>query len=233
VVKAVFLDWFHTLARFEPPREELQCQALQEFGIKTSPQEVKPGLFLADEYWFDENIKSRVRVRSSEEQAEIGLRYLQILLTEAGIKVTKELLLKILKKVQELYKGMTFVLFEDVLPALKELKKQKLVLGLLTNLNKDMTPICRQLGLEPYLDFVVTSEDVGSDKPQPPIFLAALERAGVAASEAFHVGDQYKIDVVGARGVGIKPILIDRDNLYPDVTDCPRIRLLPEVVEYL
>ena len=233
MIKAVFLDWFHTLARFEPPREELHCQALQEFDIEVSPQKVKPGLLLADEYWFDENIKSKVRARSSEKQTEIGLHYQQILLTEAGIKVTKELLLRIVKKVRELHTGMTFVLFEDVLLTLKELKKQKLILGLLTNLNKDMAPICRQLGLEPYLDFVITSEEVGSDKPQPPIFLAALERAGVNASEAIHVGDQYKIDVVGARGVGIKPILIDRDNLYPEVTDCPRIRTLSEVVKHL
>ena len=96
-----------------------------------------------------------------------------------------------------------------------------------------MAPICRQLGLEPYLDFVVTSEEVGSDKPEPPIFQAALERAGVNASEAVHVGDQYKIDVEGARGVGISPILIDRYDFSPDVTDCPRIHSLTELSKYL
>jgi putative hydrolase of the HAD superfamily len=233
VIKAVFLDWFNTLARFEPPREELHCQALQEFGVEASAEKVKRGILLADKYWFDENIKSKIEARSPEEQAEIGLRYEQILLNEAGVKVTKELLLKVIKKLQELYKGITFVLFEDVLSTLKELKGKKYILGLLTNLSRDMAPICRQLGLEPYLDFVVTSEEVGSDKPQPPIFLAALERAGVNASEAVHIGDQYKIDVVGARGVGINPILIDRYDFYPDVTDCPRIHHLSELARYL
>ncbi|GAF78092.1 unnamed protein product, partial [marine sediment metagenome] len=61
----------------------------------------------------------------------------------------------------------------------------------------------------------------------------ALERAGVNASETIHVGDQYKLDVVGARGVGISPILIDRDNVYPEITDCPRIRSLTELPEHL
>jgi len=141
--------------------------------------------------------------------------------------------LKIIKKVQQSYKGITFALFDDVLPILKTLKEQGLILGSLTNANQDMAPICRKLGLEPYLDFVVTSGEIGVDKPEAPIFLAALKQAGVKASEAIHVGDQYKLDVVGARGVGITPILIDRHDLYPEVSDCPRIHSLTELTEYL
>ncbi len=80
---------------------------------------------------------------------------------------------------------------------------------------------------------MVTSEEAGADKPKPEIFLKALEKAGVDASEAVHVGDQYDLDVVGARGVGISPILIDRYDLYPEVDDCPRIRSLTELAQYL
>jgi len=188
---------------------------------------------LADRYWFEENIKSKVAERSPEEQAKMGLHYENIILTEAGVKADNELLVKVMKKAQQLYEGTTFALFNDALPTLKTLKAQKLILGLLTNLDRDMSPICRELGLEPYLDFVVTSGDVGVDKPEPPIFLAALERAGVDASEAVHVGDQYKIDVVGARGVGINPILIDRYDLYAEVSDCPLIHSLTELTEHL
>jgi putative hydrolase of the HAD superfamily len=233
VIKAVFLDWFNTLARFDPPREEIHCQSLQSFGIEASPEEVWRGILLADEYWFDENIKSKIAARSPEEQTEIVVRYEEIMLDRAGVKVSKDLLLKIMQKAHELYRGVTFALFDDVLTTLEELKRRKLVLGLLTNLDKDMAPICRRLGLEPYLDFVVTSGEVGSDKPEPPIFMAALGRAGVNASEAVHVGDQYKIDVVGARGVGISPILIDRYDIHPEVTDCPRINRLTELARYL
>jgi len=131
------------------------------------------------------------------------------------------------------FKGFNFVLFDDVLSTLATLKQQKLILGLLTNATRDMVSVYHKLGLEPYLDFVVTSEEVGSDKPKPPIFLAALDRAGVNASEAAHIGDQYEIDVVGARGAGIKPILIDRYDIYPEVSDCPRFHSLTELAEYL
>jgi len=119
------------------------------------------------------------------------------------------------------------------LVTLEALKQRNLILGMLTNASKDLVSVYHQLGLEPYLDFVVTSGEVGSDKPEPTIFLAALARAGVNASEAVHVGDQYKLDVVGARGVGISPVLIDRYDLYLDTSDCPRIRNLTELAQYL
>jgi putative hydrolase of the HAD superfamily len=235
LIKAVFLDWFNTLARYDPPREELQSQALREFGINISPEKIMPGLLTADRDYFEENAISPIRQRSPEEQAKIYSRYQQTILTEAGVNVSNEpdILLKIMKKAQQLYKDIRFVLFDDVLSTLKTLKEQNLTLGLLTNLDTDMRPICSELGLEPYIDFIVTSGEIGADKPKPPIFLAALQQAGVEASEAVHVGDQYKLDAVGAMGVGINPILIDRYNLYPEITDCPRIHSLTELTEYL
>ena len=77
------------------------------------------------------------------------------------------------------------------------------------------------------------AQEVGADKPEPPIFLAALERARVNAQEAIYVGDQYQRDVVGARGVGITPVLIDRHDLVSEVSDCPRIHGLAELDKYL
>jgi len=233
MIKAVFFDWFNTLALYDPPREELHGQACREFGIELSPEAVRRGFLTADRYFWEENAKSPVEKRSPEEKAEVYYRYQDILLTEAGAKVDKELLLKIMRRAHQLFKEVTFVLFDDVLSTLKTLKERGLIIGLLTNASKEMISIYHKLGLEPYLDFVVTSEEVGSDKPQPPIFLTALERAGVNSSEAVHVGDQYQLDVVGAKGVGISPIFIDRYDLYPEITECPRIHTLPEVVEYI
>lgn len=233
MTKAVFFDWFNTLARYEPPRYLLHCQACRELDIEVSPETMRHGVFIADKYFFEENAKSPVEKRESEEKAKVYFHYQDVLLTEAGIKVTKEQLLQIMNKVQQLFKGVTFALFDDVLSTLKALKEQKLVLGLLTNATKDLISAYGKLGLKPYLDFVVTSEEAGDDKPQPAIFLMALQHAGVSASEAMHVGDQYMIDIVGARGVGIRPILIDRYDIYPEVTDCPRIHTLAEVAEYI
>lgn len=53
---------------------------------------------------------------------------------------------------------------------------------------------------------VVDSVAVGSAKPDAGIFKAALERAGVSARDALHVGDMVSTDVVGAHAAGITPI---------------------------
>jgi putative hydrolase of the HAD superfamily len=235
VIKAIFFDWFNTLARYDPPREELQGQALRELGINASVQKMRQVLAVADKYLFEENFVSPVRKRSQEEQVKLYLHQQEIILSEIGVNVAEQpdLVGKTLMRLRELSQGLRFVLFEDVLPILKELKRQKLTLGLLTNLDRDMTPLCRELGLEPYLDFVVTSGEVDSDKPNAPIFLKALERARVKAAEAIHIGDQYKVDVTGARGVGITPLLLDRYDLSPEVNDCPRLQSLVEVPQYL
>jgi len=233
MTKAIFFDWFNTLALYQPPREELYSQALSESGIEVSPKKILPGVLAADTYFFEENALAPVEKRDPEEKAKVYANYQNIILTEAGVKADQELLMTTMKKVGQLFKGVTFVLFDDVLSTLKMLKERKLILGLLTNATKDMISIHRKLGLEPYLDFVVTSEEAGADKPNPPIFLAALSQAKVNASEAIHVGDQYKLDIVGARRVGVTPILIDRYDLYPQVNDCPRIHSLTELTEYL
>ena len=235
MIRAVFFDWSNTLARYIPPREELQSQALREFGINISPQKIITGLSSADRYLFQESAASPIRLRSPAEQAKVYTHYQQMVLTEVGanIPTNSAIFPKLLNKLDELYKRLRFVLYDDVISSLKTLKAQGLILALVTNLDADMRPICRELGLAGYLDPIVTSSEVGAFKPQPRIFLMALQHAGVKASEAVHVGDQYDIDIAGALGVGIQPILLDRYDLFPDITDCPRIHSLSEVAQYL
>ncbi len=233
MIRAVFFDWFNTLARYEPPRQELHSQLLREFGIKVSPSDLIPGLQAADRYFFTESSRDPAKKRNPEAQAELYLHYTEIMLGQAGVKASKPLIRRMLQKWPEMFAGAKFALFDDVLPTLKTLKERRLILGLLTNATREAIAIYRELGLEPYLDFVVTSEEAGADKPAPLIFLKALEKAGASAAETIHVGDQYDIDIAGARGVGINPILIDRYALYPEINDCPYVRTLPEVVNYL
>jgi len=233
LIRAVFFDWYNTLAQYEPPREQLQSQALQEFGINASPRELERGLMIADRNYFEESARSPIRERSPEEQGMIYIQYQKTLLSEVGVNVPEELILKIMDRLQQLYGGLTFAIFDDVLSTLKELKKQNFTTGLLTNLPSGIDSICENLGVKPYLDFIVTSAEAGADKPNPAIFRLALERAGVKSTEAVHIGDQYHLDVIGARGVGINTILLDRFDFYPDVNDCPRIQSLTELAEYL
>jgi putative hydrolase of the HAD superfamily len=224
VVKAVFFDWFNTLVRYEPPREKLHSELLSEFGITVSPRDLMPGLLAADNFFYSEAKRSSLSKMSPQQQAAFYVHYGEILFREAGLSLDKNTMAQIIRRWPEMRDKMQFVLFEDVLGTLVELKQDKLILGILTNATRDAVAVQKKLGLQPYLDFIVTSEEAGVEKPDPGIFRLALEKAGVAASLAVHVGDQYDMDIVGARGVGINPVMIDRYDLSPDVKDCAHIR---------
>jgi FMN phosphatase YigB (HAD superfamily) len=61
-------------------------------------------------------------------------------------------------------------------------------------------------GLARYFRFVVTSADAGLRKPAAGIFAEALARLGVAAADAWFVGDTLEEDIAGARAAGLRPI---------------------------
>lgn len=233
MIKAVFFDWFNTIAHYQPAREELEQQALKEIGYSVPLQTVSQGLYLSDKRYYEENARLPIRRRSPEEQAKAYADIQATILTEAGIQPSPDIVTKLMLRMRELYSQMKFVLYGDVLPTLQALKAKRLTIGLLTNLQREIDDMVRTLGIAPYIDFAVTSGEVGADKPKPPIFLKALERAQVKPAEAIHIGDQYQNDVLGARGVGIPALLIDRSDLHPEVTDCPRIKTLMEVVTFL
>ncbi len=56
------------------------------------------------------------------------------------------------------------------------------------------------------LDHYFFSDEVGTPKPHPPIFEAALEATGAAAAEAVHIGDLRRTDIAGARRAGMGSI---------------------------
>ena len=66
-----------------------------------------------------------------------------------------------------------------------------------------------QAGVREGLEFVVDSQIVGIEKPEPRIFHIALERLGIAAGRALYVGDIRSIDEAGARAAGMHFVLID------------------------
>jgi HAD superfamily hydrolase (TIGR01549 family) len=66
------------------------------------------------------------------------------------------------------------------------------------------------LGLDRTIDLLVTSEEIGAGKPDPAIFLAALNRADARPSQAVMVGDSWESDVMGARSAGIRPVWFNR-----------------------
>ena len=69
------------------------------------------------------------------------------------------------------------------------------------------------------VDAVVGSKAHGRVKPHASIFVAALEALDVSPAETVMVGDSYEDDIEGARALGIRAILLDRDGLRIEAED--------------
>src|SRR4029077_14737738 len=105
---------------------------------------------------------------------------------------------------------LRFRLYPEVPATLALLRARGLRLVVVSNWDVSLAPTLRGLGLGGVLDAVVTSAQVGAAKPAPEVFHAALDRLGICAGEALHVGDDPHLDVAGARAAGVLPVLLRR-----------------------
>ena len=78
------------------------------------------------------------------------------------------------------------------------------------------------------MDCVVGSREFGRTKPHPEIFRHALALLDVRPGDAAMIGDSYEDDIEGARALGMKAFLLDRDGLRLDEPDrLPDLFALP------
>jgi HAD superfamily hydrolase (TIGR01549 family) len=85
-------------------------------------------------------------------------------------------------------------------------------LGLCSNFSHSPTAlsILEESGLDCHFDAIAISDEVGFRKPRSEIFEVILERLGIGADEALHVGDNLHADVQGAGAAGIASVWITR-----------------------
>ena len=101
-------------------------------------------------------------------------------------------------------------LFDGARKVLEDLSRHY-TLAALTNGNADI----QRLGLDQLFSFGFTAEEVGAPKPEPHLFSAALQHAGVDPHEMIYVGDDPKLDVDAAKNAGLHAIWMDRGTKKP------------------
>lgn len=107
-------------------------------------------------------------------------------------------------------------------PTLEALRAAGLRLVVVSNADGTVRQNLRDRGLDHHFDVIIDSQEVGFEKPDPRIFAHALEASGASPETTLHVGDLHAADVVGARAVGIHPVLLDPyDDWGPQ--DCVRL----------
>ena len=80
------------------------------------------------------------------------------------------------------------------------------------------------LGLDKFIDFMVTSEETGFEKPAPIMFTMALEKMSVRADDAAYFGDSLDRDIQGAANVGISPFWFVADREVSGGDEFKKIR---------
>lgn len=109
-------------------------------------------------------------------------------------------------------RGDAYRLFPEVPSVLRELRTLGLGLAVVSNWDPRLPGVLADLGLAPLLDVVVTSSEVGAEKPHPSIFERTLAALDVEPHEALHVGDRVREDQEGALGVGMEALLLVRPD---------------------
>jgi len=106
-----------------------------------------------------------------------------------------------------------FQLFPDSLPALRELKSRGFLLSMLSNAqNVFFYQEIDMLGLRQFFRYFVVSSYWGFRKPDPRIFYLACSLFNVMPGEAVYIGDDAGVDIKGARSIGMRTVLIDREQ---------------------
>lgn len=88
--------------------------------------------------------------------------------------------------------------------------KPKYHLHLITNGFQEVQDTKLSLsGMKPYFEALTVSEEVGVKKPNPEIFLYALQKAHAKAEESIVIGDEMAVDIDGARAAGIDQVFFN------------------------
>jgi len=67
-------------------------------------------------------------------------------------------------------------------------------------------------GIDHYFSTVTTSEEVGVKKPNPKVFLTALNKANSLPTQSVMIGDSLEADILGANNIGMQTIFYNYRN---------------------
>lgn len=196
-LQAVLFDAGNTLVALDYPR--LAARVGAATGVPLT------GEFLASQA----GEAALVMERQDGTDRERASRYLETLFRLAGVpaahgQLVRDTLLA-LHREKHLWSGVD----PRTAPALDRLRRAGYRLAVVSNSDGRAEEALAAADLLSRFEFVIDSQLVGFEKPDPRIFAAALDRMGLPPAEALYVGDLYEIDVIGARRAGLDVILLD------------------------
>ncbi len=220
--RAIFFDAGFTLIYPDPPVPVGCAQVATAEGFTITPEQVAAVLPRA-EVRFHHILRDQPDTWASDEALVVFWRGFYGAIFEALELPPGAVLDRCIDQLYHVYNEPgAWALYPDALPAVQALHAEGYTLGIISDWGTRLAHrILLPLGLGRYFDFMVVSASVRLAKPGAALYTEALNRAGVAPHEALHIGDNYVLDVLGARAAGITPVLLDRADHARSV-DCLR-----------
>jgi putative hydrolase of the HAD superfamily len=220
-IEAVFFDMGGTLAYGEPNPWEIFIQTCERHGFTvtiTEINEVKAGV--------DAVYKSRQFLTREGLQTHPIDRYRRIL-EGLGVEHAHETATEVQETLNR--RGRVH-LYPEVMDLLLSLREREMYLGIISNTVATLEEGCRRLGIWEYFDLILAS-DLLRSKPDEMMFRLAIAESDLPAISCLHVGDSYRADYLGAKGVGMRAVLLDREGTSEH--DCPTISDLAGIEDFL
>jgi len=216
-LRAVFFDAGNTLLQMN---YTVIAAELMRHGVRVAPEKVQRAEWRA-RVRLDEDVFARATPGDSTESRSSAGRYLRYVLEELGVAdaATIEQVAE-WRRTYNLPVGVWNTPDPQAHEALALVRRAGLRAAVISNSNGSVRSILDSLGLTTHLDFVLDSAEVRVEKPDPRIFELALTEARVVPGEAVYIGDLYSIDVRGARGSGMRAVLLDPGGDW-GARDCP------------
>jgi putative hydrolase of the HAD superfamily len=210
--QVVFLDVGDTLIRAHPSWAGVYRQGLLEGGVDISEKDLERALLHETQVGAWWNIEDPFEPTEKNSWERI-LAFDAAVLKRAGHEDLGD---DVFRKIEDAFaRRSAWYVYPDVMPALDALRAEGIRLCVISNFVWGGPELLHDLELASHFESFVVSARVGFQKPNPGIFNVALERMKVAPQNAWHVGDSYRADVIGARRVGINGVLIDRSGADP------------------
>jgi len=125
--------------------------------------------------------------------------------------------------------------WDQILPGTREALErigQQYSTAVISNADGKIHAVLRRCGIADCFRSITDSGIVGSEKPHPAIFDAALREMKAEPAESLYVGDVYSVDYVGARNAGMEAVLFDVAGAYRE-RGLPRVESLSELEAWL
>ena len=211
MIKAVFFDFYRTLCVWGLPFEDSLQKIADRYQFKIDWERYADAVenLYADASDSDPTTHSLLGTMQ-----KIVDSYCEFVRQLGVQEHAEQMAWELLQAGHSLFAANVATLYDDVIPTLQRLQDDGFKLAIVSNWDTPLDPLTERLGIAKCFDVITASHDVRvrSAKPDPHIFEYTLKAVGVSAEETVHVGDTYEADIVGAREVGIRPILIDREG---------------------